>query len=194
MVVFDRNVKEEQLPKLAIRPYPIQYVGTWTTRNNVDVTIRPISPEDEQLLVKFHATLSDRTVFLRYLQPMLLQERVVHDRLSRICHCDYDRELALIAETRNGEERGMIAVVRLSKIHGTTEARLSILVTDAMQGSGLGSELVHRAMEVTNANTSLASLPRRLRTIKLCFTSLRNFDLRSKKKVKTNRYCKRLKL
>jgi len=139
---------EDKLPKLAIRPYPIQYVGTWTTRNNVDVTIRPISPEDEQLLVKFHATLSDRTVFLRYLQPMLLQERVVHDRLSRICHCDYDRELALIAETKNGEEREIIAVVRLSKIHGTTEARLSILVTDAMQGSGLGSELVHRAMDV----------------------------------------------
>jgi acetyltransferase len=148
VVLFDKDVKKEQLPKLAIRPYPIQYVGTWKTKNNVDVTIRPISPEDEELLVKFHATLSDRTVFLRYLQPMLLQERVVHDRLSRICHCDYDRELALVAETKTDEERNIIAVVRLSKIHGTTDGRLSILVTDAMQGSGLGSELVRRVMDV----------------------------------------------
>jgi len=148
VVVFDKDVKQDQLPKLAIRPYPIQYVGTWTTRNNVNVTIRPILPEDEALLVKFHATLSDRTVFLRYLQPMLLQERVIHDRLSRICHCDYDRELALVAETKSGEERELIAVVRLSKLHGTTEARLSILVTDSMQGTGLGSELVRRAMDV----------------------------------------------
>ncbi len=148
VVLFDKDVKEEQLPRLAIRPYPIQYVGTWKTRNNIDVTIRPISPEDEELLVKFHAMLSDRTVFLRYLQPMLLQERVIHDRLSRICHCDYDRELALVAETKTDEDHNIVAVVRLSKLHGTSEARVSILVADPMQGSGLGSELVRRVMDV----------------------------------------------
>ncbi len=149
VVLFDKETKEEQLPKLAIRPYPIQYVGTWIAKDETKVTIRPILPEDEALIAKFHTVLSERTVFMRYLQPMMLQERVMHERLARICHCDYDRELALLAETTNkDEEQDVMGVVRLSKVHGTNEARLSILIGDPYQGIGLGSELVRRAVDV----------------------------------------------
>jgi len=88
VVLYDKDTKEEQLPKLAIRPYPMKYVGTWNAKDKTKVTIRPILPEDEGLLVKFHQVLSDRTVFMRYLQPMMLQERVMHERLARICHVD----------------------------------------------------------------------------------------------------------
>jgi acetyltransferase len=148
VVLFDKETTEEQLPKLAIRPYPMQYVNTWTAKDRTKVTIRPILPEDEALLVKFHTLLSDRTVFLRYLQPMMLQERVVHERLSRLCHCDYEREIALVAESADGEEPYMMGVVRLSKVHGTNEARLVVLVGDPFQGIGLGSELIHQAIGV----------------------------------------------
>jgi acetyltransferase len=112
VVLYDKDTKEEELPKLAIRPYPIQYVGAWTAKDKTKVTIRPIMPEDEALLEKFHQILSDRTVYLRYLQPMMLQERVVHERLARICHCDYDREIALVAESGEGDEQQIMGVVR----------------------------------------------------------------------------------
>jgi acetyltransferase len=148
VVLYDKETKEEELPKLAIRPYPIQYVGAWTAKDKMKVTIRPIMPEDEALLVKFHQVLSDRTVYMRYLQPMMFQERVVHERLARICHCDYDREIALVAESGSGEEQQIMGVVRLSKLHGTNEARLSILIGDPYQGIGLGGELVRRAVDI----------------------------------------------
>ncbi len=149
VVLYDKNVEKSQLPKLAIRPYPMQYVGTWTAKDKTKVTIRPILPEDEELLVKFHTTLSDRSVFMRYLQPMIFQERVVHERLARICHCDYDREIALVAESKNGdEERTILGVARISKMHGTDEARLSILIGDPYHGIGLGGELIRQAVEV----------------------------------------------
>ncbi|RPJ20921.1 MAG: GNAT family N-acetyltransferase, partial [Chloroflexi bacterium] len=152
VVLFDKDTKEEQLPKLAVRPYPIQYVGTWVAKDKTKVTIRPILPEDEALLTKFHAVLSERTVYMRYLQPMMLQERVMHERLARICHCDYDREIALLAETTNkNEEQDLMGVVRLSKLHGTNEARLSILIGDPYQGIGLGNELVRRAVDVARS-------------------------------------------
>ena len=41
VVLYDKDTKEEQLPKLAIRPYPMQYVGTWTAKDKTKVTIRP---------------------------------------------------------------------------------------------------------------------------------------------------------
>ncbi|NWG07634.1 MAG: bifunctional acetate--CoA ligase family protein/GNAT family N-acetyltransferase [Chloroflexi bacterium] len=149
VLVYDKDTAEDKLPKLAIRPYPIQYVDTWTAKNNARVTFRPILPEDEAMMVKFHATLSDRSVYLRYLQPMVLQQRVVHERLSHICHCDYDREIALVAEGNDANgERVIMAVSRLSKLHGTDDARLSILVNDNYQGMGLGSELIGRMLKI----------------------------------------------
>ena len=149
VVLYDKDTTEEQLPKLAIRPYPIQYVGTWEAKDRTKVTIRPILPEDEELLVKFHQVLSDRTVFMRYLQPIMLQERVMHERLARICHVDYDREIALVAETTDERgERNVMGIVRLSRIHATNEARLSVLVGDPYQGIGLGGELVRRGVDV----------------------------------------------
>ncbi len=86
---------------------------------------------------------------MRYLQPMMLTERVVHERLGRLCHCDYDREIALVAEDKlqDGEQR-ILGVGRLSKVHGTNDARLSVLVGDPFQGQGIGSQLVSRFVEV----------------------------------------------
>jgi acetyltransferase len=152
VVLFDKDTEEQQLPKLAIRPYPIRYVGAWTAKDGTRVTIRPIRAEDESLLIKFHTVLSDRTVFMRYLQPIMLQDRVMHERLARISHVDYDREIALVAESTNeaGEEN-IMGIVRLSKIHGTNEARLSILIGDPFQGMGLGGELIRRAVEVARS-------------------------------------------
>lgn len=153
VVVYGPEVTKKDLPKLAIRPYPTKYVHSWTTKNGAQVTIRPIRPEDEPILVKFHEQLSDQTVYLRYLHPMKLIDRIQHERLGRICHCDYDREMTLVAEgidpTTN--EPSFFGVVRSTKMHGLNSARFSILISDPYQGIGLGAELLRRLIEVSIA-------------------------------------------
>jgi acetyltransferase len=99
IVLHGPAVTLEQLPKPAIRPYPLKYVSSWTMKDGSAVTIRPIRPEDEPLLVRFHETLSDRSVYLRYFCSLSLSRRVAHERLLRICFGDYDREIALVAES-----------------------------------------------------------------------------------------------
>jgi acetyltransferase len=150
VVVYDSTVKEESLPALSIRPYPTQYVAKWTMKDGTDVTIRPIRPEDEPLMVRFHETLSDRTVYLRYLQLLKLSQRVAHERLTRICFIDYDREMALVAERQNptSGEPEIIGVGRLQKTHGTDEAEFAVVVSDQWQGKGLGGELLCRLLQV----------------------------------------------
>jgi acetyltransferase len=149
VVLHDPSVTEDNLPKLAIRSYPIQYVKDWTMKDGKQVTIRPIRPEDEPLLVKFHETLSDRTVYARYFQAFNLNQRIAHERLTRICFIDYAREIALVVEYKdaNGESH-ILGVGRLNKVHGTAEGRFSILITDAAQHQGLGTELLNRLMDV----------------------------------------------
>jgi acetyltransferase len=98
MVLYGLDTRADMLPRLAIRPYPAQYVQPWTTTDGIPILIRPIRPEDEPLMIRFHTTLSDRSVYFRYMHAMQLSQRIAHDRLARICFNDYDRELALVAE------------------------------------------------------------------------------------------------
>jgi acetyltransferase len=152
VVLHGAEVTAATLPRLAIRPYPAQYEGSWTSRQGEPLLIRPIRPEDEPLMVKFHGTLSDRSVYLRYLHPMQLSTRVAHERLARICFIDYDRELALVAEHGSGDEREILGVGRLSKTGGgNDEAEFAILVSDSFQAHGLGTELLRRLQEVGRA-------------------------------------------
>ena len=100
--------------------------------------IRPIRPEDEPSLVQFHGTLSDRSVVLRYFHVMTLSTRVAHERLTRICFIDYDREMALVAERQDPQSghHEIVGVGRLSKVRGTNEAEFALLISDRYQRQG----------------------------------------------------------
>ena len=150
VVLHGPEVKEEDLPRPAIRPYPLRYVAPWRLKNGEEVVIRPVRPEDEPALVRFHAALSERSVYLRYFQPMKLSTRTAHERLTRICFLDYDREMALVAEPRNPRsgQPEVIAVARLSKLHGVNEAEAAIVIGDDYQHQGLGTELYRRLAQI----------------------------------------------
>ena len=142
VVLHDADVQDDKLPHLAIRPYPIEYVTPWKTSDGTAMTIRPIRPEDEPLIIKFHETLSEQTVYARYFENMQWSARIAHERLARICFIDYDREVVLTAvrQTPMGDE--IVAVGRLSRTRLQDEAEFSILISDRWQKKGLGSEVM----------------------------------------------------
>jgi acetyltransferase len=148
IVLHDPQMREADLPRATIRPYPIEYI---TTRKiaGVEVTIRPIRPEDEPLMVEFHKTLSDRSIYLRYFGIVSLEKRIMHERLRRVCFIDYDREIGLVIDlkNRNGSHQ-ILGVGRLIKEHGTDDAEFAILISDAWQGKGFGSELLKLLVEI----------------------------------------------
>ena len=116
VVLHPAEVDADQLPRPAICPYPTRYVAPCTAKNDLTVTIRPIRPEDEPLVVQFHEKLSEDSVYLRFFQSLKLSRRIAHERLARTCFIDYNREMALVAEhedLRTGE-REVIAMGRIS--------------------------------------------------------------------------------
>ena len=159
VVVHGPEVKEEDIPTTAIRPYPTKYVSSWTLKDGTPVIIRPIRPEDEPAMVKFHETLSERSVYLRYFHLMNLEQRTTHERLTRICFIDYDREMALVAVRRNPEtgESEILGVGRMMKVHGANEGEVAVLISDNWQGRGLGRELLARLV-VVGGDEKLAKL------------------------------------
>jgi acetyltransferase len=154
VVLHDPDTDEEKLPRSAIRPYPNQYVSQTMTKDGTPITVRPIRPEDEPLMLRFHESLSERSVYMRYFQMLKLDSRTAHERLMRICFTDYDREMALVAERRNLEsgEREILGVGRLSKERAApSEAEISVLVSDRFQRQGLGTILLERLLEIGRA-------------------------------------------
>jgi len=150
VVLHDPATAESALPRPAIRPYPVQYIDVWKLKNKKRVVIRPIRPEDEPMLVKFHETLSEQSVYQRYFSVLKLSQRTAHERLTRICFNDYDREIALVAEHKEtpAAEPQIVGVGRLSKLHGIDEGEFSLLISDAWQGLGLGTELLKRLVQI----------------------------------------------
>jgi len=151
VVLHGPEMPEEDLPTAAIRPYPTRLVSEWTAKDDKVVTIRPIRPEDEPAMIEFHKKLSERSVYLRYFQPLKLTQRTAHERLTRTCFIDYDREMALVAERQTDSgEREVLAIGRLSKLHGRNEAELAAVAIDDAQHKGLGTELYRRLIQVAS--------------------------------------------
>lgn len=126
----------------AIRSYPSQYEQRFVTKKGRVVLIRPIKPEDEPLIVDFHKRLSHESVYTRYLADIKFEDRYVqrkfysepsvlflymlllmqyilcsvsHDRLIRVCHVDYDRDIALVVLDKSSSVEKLIAAARLTK-------------------------------------------------------------------------------
>ncbi|MBL9169156.1 MAG: bifunctional acetate--CoA ligase family protein/GNAT family N-acetyltransferase [Verrucomicrobiales bacterium] len=150
VVLHPPSMLPTQLPKPAIRPYPTEYSFQGKLKNGREVILRPISPEDEPLMVQFHRRLSGQSVYQRYFAPLKLDERIAHDRLSRLCFIDYDREMALVAQLAGSHASGseILAVGRLSRSHGRPEAEFALTVNDEWQGQGLGTQLLQRLVQI----------------------------------------------
>ena len=144
VLLYDADAREEDLPKLAIRPYPSQHIQPYTSKQGEEFLFRPIRPEDEPKLVDFHETISEHSVYLRYFRAFKLDQRVAHERLTRICFVDYDRDIVLVVE----KDDVIVGVGRLTKARTRNEAEFAMLITDAYQRHGLGTEILNRLLAI----------------------------------------------
>ena len=153
IIMYDCASDPSTWPKPAIRPYPSRFVSHCVLSDDTELDFRPIRPEDEPLVAAFHETLSERSVYLRYFHWMKLEQRTGHERLTRICFIDYDRQMAFVAHRRNAEtgEPEIVGIGRIVKSHTENEAELAVVVSDLQQGKGVGSELVRLLLEFARA-------------------------------------------
>jgi len=148
VVLYEPEMEEADLPKLAIRPYPTHYVKEFRNKAGEPFVLRPIRPEDEPKMVRFHEKLSEESVYLRYFRAFKLDHRVEHERLTRICYVDYDRDIVLVAEWADPATgaQEIVAVGRLTRLPNPTEAEFAMLVRDDFQGRGIGTHLLRNLL------------------------------------------------
>ncbi len=131
------------------RQFPAEYSKTCVMRDGSEVRLRPIRPEDEWMMVRFHQTLSEESVHSRYFHLIRLDQRVAHERLTGVCSIDHSREMAIVAEhTDPAGASEILGVGRMVRLDGVNEAELAVIVSDAYHRHGLGSELVRLLLEI----------------------------------------------
>ncbi|OPY63628.1 MAG: Succinyl-CoA ligase (ADP-forming) subunit alpha [Syntrophorhabdaceae bacterium PtaU1.Bin034] len=126
-------------PHLVIAPYPTRYVTPYTLSDGTPLILRPIRPEDEPLEYEMLATLSPETVRGRFFQSI---KNLSHEELTRFCNIDYEREMAFVAEWREGGIRKIVGVSRIIVESDLMSGEFAVLVHDAFQNKGLGYKLV----------------------------------------------------
>ncbi len=128
---------------LVISPYPWQYETMDKSIDGEEFFIRPIRPSDASLLIEHFNSLSPRSVYMRFFSPMKQLSQMMLVRLTQI---DYDREIALVALTQNGEKEKMVGIARVIFEANGLNGEFSVAIADPWQGKGIGASLLTRCL------------------------------------------------
>lgn len=157
---------------MAIHPYPQHLIEHVPLPDGTDLIIRPIRPEDAQIEQDFIRSLSEQTKYFRFMQAI---KELTPEMLVRFTQIDYDREMALIGVMEESGSEIMVGVARYMSRPGGDTCEFAIVVSDAVQGRGIGARLMRSLMhnarqrglrimegEVLSANNTMLALMRSL--------------------------------
>jgi len=114
--------------------FPAHWTADVLLRDGRTAHIRPVEPDDKELLVEFYARVSDESKYYRFFSPMpVLSEKDVH----RFTEVDYVDRVAFVLTLRGR----MIAIGRYDVVK-PGRAEVAFLVEDAYQGRGIGQVLL----------------------------------------------------
>jgi len=121
------------------------YLAKEALKDGNEVTIRAMRPDDKERLVKAFLHLQPQTIRMRFFSMV---KTLARDSLIRLCHLDYDREMALAAVEREGDRSRILGVSRYYLNVETGDAEFAVVVGDEWQGQGLGYHLMERLIAV----------------------------------------------
>ena len=130
---------------LLIRPYPERLIRKATLRDGTEVTLRPIKPEDEPLWLEMLGKCSKDSIYHRFRYDFHFQS---HEIATEFCYIDYDREMAIVAETEENGKRILIGEGRLLADPDLEMAEYAIIIADDWQKKNLGFLLTEYCLQI----------------------------------------------
>jgi GNAT superfamily N-acetyltransferase len=115
------------------------------TLDGVQLSIRPIRPDDAERLIAFHSTLSDESIYMRYFSA---HPRLSLQEVERFTHVDGDKRAALVV--LDGDR--VVAVGRFDRIGDQPKAEVAFVVTDTFQRRGIATALLRALSGIARAH------------------------------------------
>ncbi len=130
---------------LIIAPYPNHYESAWILKDGTPVKLRPIIPEDEDLVEGLLRNCSEETLYFRYFQRL---KSFPHSFLIRFTQNDYDREIGMAAIGVPPGPELMMGVGRIVMSPDRETAEFATIVADPWHGKGLGEKLISEVIKI----------------------------------------------
>ena len=139
---------------LAILPYPARYAQVWPLPGGGEYSLRPIRPDDAQMLQDLMQHLSPESRYFRFVSSIT---ELPPTMLARFTLIDYDREMALVAVFKERvaaadgeftETERIVGVSRYITNPDQSSCEFALVVSDDFSGKGLGSRLMLSIMDV----------------------------------------------
>jgi acetyltransferase len=141
----------DRYPHMAIYPYPGHLRSRIELADGSKVAVRPIRPEDAELIQDLMHRLSKEARYFRFMETLSEHSPAMLVRLTQI---DYDREMALVAVETTGGAEQLLAVARYTTLPDGESCEFALVVADAWQGRGIGARLM-KALIDTAASRGL---------------------------------------
>jgi len=119
--------------------YPEELETHRTTFGGLEVLLRPVRISDEPLLKDFFYSLSDQSMYRRF---MSVRKDMPHERLQEFVVIDYTREIVMLASIWHGETEEIVGVGQYGIDESSHTAEVAIAVDDAYHKQGIGTELL----------------------------------------------------
>ncbi len=134
---------------LVISPYPEEEESHMVSDDGRRILIRPVKPEDAPLFTALFKVLSPTTIYYRFFGAL---KELDPEMLARFTQIDYDREIALVALDEDTDENtGTVNMLGVARIIGDPDGKtgeFAVLVGDAWQGRGIGSNLLEKCLSI----------------------------------------------
>ncbi len=135
----------ERYAHLAIHPYPTHLESRWQLPEGIDLTIRPMRPEDAEIEQAFVRGLSQESKHFRFVGAM---EELSPTMLARFTQFDYDREMALIAVLEGEISETEVGVARYAINPDGATCEFALAIADEWHHKGIGRKLMEVLMDI----------------------------------------------
>jgi len=119
--------------------YPEHLETYRTTRSGLEILLRPVKMSDEPILKDFFYSLSDESLYRRFIS---VRKDIPHETLQEFVIIDYTKEMVILAILPHENKEEVIGVGQYSIDETTHTAEVALVVRDDFQNKGVGTELL----------------------------------------------------
>lgn len=119
--------------------YPEDIETYRTTSTGMEIFLRPVKISDEPLLKGFFYSLSDKSMYRRFISE---RKDMPHERLQDFVVIDYTKEVVILAVIQKGEREEVAGVGQYSIDETTHTADVAFAVRDDCHNKGIGLQLL----------------------------------------------------
>ncbi len=121
--------------------YPEELETIKRTKTGLEIFLRPVKLSDEPLLKEFFYSLSDESLYRRFMSP---RKDMPHEQLQKFVVVDYIRQMVLLAVLRREEREKVVGMAQYVLDEATNFAEVAFAVRDQYQNQGVGRELLRQ--------------------------------------------------